>query len=112
GGGLRVRGDRVSSGRDRPPVRAGRRHGRGPRRTRGELRRARRGRARAGGLHGAPAVGVVTAGTGLLAAEGLVAGYTATDEILKSVDFVLNEGEIVSIIGPNGAGKSTLLKVI
>jgi branched-chain amino acid transport system ATP-binding protein/neutral amino acid transport system ATP-binding protein len=57
-------------------------------------------------------VGVVTAGAGLLAAEGLVAGYTATDEILKSVDLVLNEGEIVSIIGPNGAGKSTLLKVI
>jgi len=57
-------------------------------------------------------VGVVTAGAGLLAAEGLVAGYTAADEILKSVDLVLNEGEIVSIIGPNGAGKSTLLKVI
>ena len=54
----------------------------------------------------------MTAGAGLLAAEGLVAGYTATDEILKSVDLVLNEGEIVSIIGPNGAGKSTLLKVI
>ena len=54
----------------------------------------------------------MTAGAGLLTAEGLVAGYTATDEILKSVDLVLNEGEIVSIIGPNGAGKSTLLKVI
>ncbi len=54
----------------------------------------------------------MTAGAALLAAEGLVAGYTATDEILKSVDLVVNTGEIVSIIGPNGAGKSTLLKVI
>jgi branched-chain amino acid transport system ATP-binding protein/neutral amino acid transport system ATP-binding protein len=48
----------------------------------------------------------------LLSAVGLVAGYTATDEILKSVELSLEAGEIVSIIGPNGAGKSTLLKVI
>jgi branched-chain amino acid transport system ATP-binding protein/neutral amino acid transport system ATP-binding protein len=41
-----------------------------------------------------------------------VAGYTAADEILKSVDVALETGEIVSVIGPNGAGKSTLLKVI
>jgi len=56
-------------------------------------------------------VGVVTARP-LLSADGLVAGYTATDEILKSVELSLEAGEIVSIIGPNGAGKSTLLKVI
>ncbi len=49
---------------------------------------------------------------GLLTAENLVAGYTATDEILKGVDFALERGEIVALIGPNGAGKSTLLKVI
>ena len=49
---------------------------------------------------------------GLLTAERLVAGYTATDEILKGVDFTLERGEIVAVIGPNGAGKSTLLKVI
>jgi branched-chain amino acid transport system ATP-binding protein len=56
-------------------------------------------------------VGVVTERP-LLSADGLVAGYTATDEILKSVALSLDAGEIVSIIGPNGAGKSTLLKVI
>ena len=56
-------------------------------------------------------MGVVTARP-LLSADGLVAGYTATDEILKSVELSLDAGEIVSIIGPNGAGKSTLLKVI
>jgi branched-chain amino acid transport system ATP-binding protein len=49
---------------------------------------------------------------GLLTASGLVAGYSATDEILKGVDFSVEKGEIVTIIGPNGAGKSTLLKTI
>jgi branched-chain amino acid transport system ATP-binding protein len=48
----------------------------------------------------------------LLAATGIVAGYGAQDEILRSVDLVVGEGEIVAVIGPNGAGKSTLLKAI
>lgn len=48
----------------------------------------------------------------LLAATGIVAGYGAQDEILKGIDLVVGEGEIVGIIGPNGAGKSTLLKAI
>ena len=33
-------------------------------------------------------------------------------DILKHVDFVLHEREIVTLIGPNGAGKSTLIKVL
>ena len=48
----------------------------------------------------------------LLTATGIVAGYDVQDEILKGIDLVVREGEIVGIIGPNGAGKSTLLKAI
>ena len=33
-------------------------------------------------------------------------------DILKNVDFSLQEKEIVTLIGPNGAGKSTLIKVL
>jgi branched-chain amino acid transport system ATP-binding protein len=49
---------------------------------------------------------------GFLTVEGIVAGYSAADEILKGVDLAVERGEIVGVIGPNGAGKSTLLKVI
>ena len=49
---------------------------------------------------------------GPLTVSGIVAGYTAADEILKGLDFAVDENEIVCVIGPNGAGKSTLLRAI
>lgn len=33
-------------------------------------------------------------------------------DILKNIDFSINEKEIITLIGPNGAGKSTLIKII
>jgi branched-chain amino acid transport system ATP-binding protein/neutral amino acid transport system ATP-binding protein len=48
----------------------------------------------------------------LLRVAGVVAGYGRDDEILKGIDLVVSDGELVAIIGPNGAGKSTLLKTI
>ena len=33
-------------------------------------------------------------------------------EVLKGINFTVNQGEIISIIGPSGAGKSTLLRCL
>ena len=33
-------------------------------------------------------------------------------DILKNIDFSIQEKEIITLIGPNGAGKSTLIKII
>ncbi|MBS0320580.1 MAG: ABC transporter ATP-binding protein [Proteobacteria bacterium] len=48
----------------------------------------------------------------LMEVRDVVAGYGASDEILKGVSLAVGERELVCIIGPNGAGKSTLLKVV
>jgi ATP-binding cassette subfamily B protein len=35
-----------------------------------------------------------------------------SDEILKGVDFVAEEGEMVALVGPSGAGKTTIISLI
>jgi branched-chain amino acid transport system ATP-binding protein len=47
----------------------------------------------------------------VLAISGLHAGYGAT-EILRGIDLVVNDGEIVAVLGSNGAGKSTLNRAL
>ncbi len=47
----------------------------------------------------------------LLTLSGVSAWYGAI-AALKSVDLVVNEGEIVTLIGANGAGKTTLMMTI
>ena len=47
----------------------------------------------------------------LLEIAGLNAGYGAV-QVLKSLDLVVEEGEIVALLGSNGAGKSTTLRAI
>jgi branched-chain amino acid transport system ATP-binding protein len=47
----------------------------------------------------------------LLQVSGLHAGYGET-EILRGIDLVVGEGEIVAVLGSNGAGKSTLNQAI
>jgi polar amino acid transport system ATP-binding protein len=38
--------------------------------------------------------------------------YFGSLEVLKSISFSVNEGEVVAVIGPSGSGKSTLLRCI
>jgi iron complex transport system ATP-binding protein len=43
--------------------------------------------------------------------RNVAAGYGAR-EVLRDVDTVIRQGELVAIVGPNGAGKSTLLRLL
>src|SRR5674476_1652841 len=47
----------------------------------------------------------------MLEVENLSAAYGMV-QILRGVNFKVEEKEIVSIIGPNGAGKTTLVKTV
>jgi branched-chain amino acid transport system ATP-binding protein len=47
----------------------------------------------------------------LLRFEGVIAGYGGGD-VLKGVNYSMEEGGVTCIVGPNGSGKSTLLKTV
>jgi ABC-type sugar transport system ATPase subunit len=47
----------------------------------------------------------------LLVGRGLTKTYGNTT-VLKSVDLVVDEGEVLAVVGENGAGKSTLMKIL
>ena len=53
----------------------------------------------------------MTSSTPFLEFEGIVAGYGGGD-VLKGVDFTVEERGVTCIVGPNGSGKSTLLKTV
>lgn len=47
-----------------------------------------------------------------LTLSGLQAGYDPDLAIVKGVDLVVPNGDLVCVLGPNGAGKSTLIKAV
>jgi iron complex transport system ATP-binding protein len=47
----------------------------------------------------------------MLEVKGLCAGY-GDDDVIRNINFKVQEGESLCILGPNGSGKSTLLKCI
>ena len=47
----------------------------------------------------------------ILEIQDLTAGY-GNGKVIKNINFILKEGEFLSILGRNGSGKSTLIKAI
>jgi branched-chain amino acid transport system ATP-binding protein len=48
----------------------------------------------------------------LLSVNNLDVSYPGGIQVLWSISFVIDEGEVVALIGSNGAGKSTTIKTI
>lgn len=51
-------------------------------------------------------------GDAVLAADGLIAGYTPGIDILRDLSCRVWPHRISCVVGPNGTGKSTLLKAL
>jgi len=49
--------------------------------------------------------------SGLLATQGLSAGYGALP-VLRNIAITVHAGEVVAMLGPNGHGKTTLMRVL
>ncbi|MCC8144492.1 MAG: ABC transporter ATP-binding protein [Tannerellaceae bacterium] len=47
----------------------------------------------------------------MIKTEGITKSFGSL-QVLKGIDLVINEGEVVSIVGPSGAGKTTLLQIM
>lgn len=54
---------------------------------------------------------LISARDPVLATEKLLAEYGAVS-VLRGIDLVINEGELVCVLGANGAGKSTLMRAL
>lgn len=47
----------------------------------------------------------------MLTVKGLKKSF-GENEILKSIDFSINKGQVVAILGPSGSGKTTMLRCL
>ena len=47
----------------------------------------------------------------MIEAQGLTKRY-GDREVLRGVDFAVEEGEVAAVIGPSGSGKTTLLRCL
>ena len=62
-------------------------------------------------MDGRGPMGTSDAGTPILEAKGLFAGYGDLAAV-RNLDLFVGAGEIVALLGPNGAGKTTTLKTL
>jgi polar amino acid transport system ATP-binding protein len=59
----------------------------------------------------AGAAGPASTGRPMISISGLRKSFGSV-EVLKNIDLVINQGEVVCVIGPSGSGKTTLLRCV